>query len=192
MATIFIKKVVALLLMVLFFGSAIAAMPSDSVYQLNATLIDQNTGKSQWADAPKGARIVSMFYSNCDYVCPLLFEAIRKVEAALPPEQRARLSVGLVSLDPERDTPAALKKIAAQHDVDQTRWRLYRAKPADVRKIAALLNVQYRKLSSGEFNHSTVMVLLDAQGRVIARTEKISGTDRVFLEAVRNATAASG
>jgi protein SCO1 len=191
MALIPIKKAGALLLMVLLFSSAIAAMPSDSVYQLNAALTDQNGSKSQWADAPKGPRIVSMFYSNCDYVCPLLFEAIRNVEAALPPEQRARLSVGLLSLDPERDTPAVLKKIAIQHDVDQTRWRVYRAKPADVRKIAALLNVQYRKLSSGEFNHSTVMVLLDWQGRVIARTEKISGTDTAFLEAVRKATLAS-
>lgn len=197
------NKLIFLLLLSLSFFSqtqrAMAALPSDSVYQLNAELIDQNGIKTHWADALNtahagaraGPRIVSMFYSHCDYVCPLLFEAIKQVEAALPPEQRAHLSVGLVSLDPERDTPAALKKIAAQHDVDQTRWRLYRAKPADVRKIAALLNVQYRKLSSGEFNHSTVMVLLDAQGRVLARTEKISGTDTVFLEAVRKAMAAT-
>ncbi len=187
----FIKKALPCLLMSVVFSSVLAAMPSDSVYQLSATLTDQNGSKSQWADAPKSVRIVSMFYSHCDYVCPLLFEAIKRAEATLPADQRVHLSVGLVSLDPARDTPAALKKAAVQRDVDEARWRLYRAAPADVRKIAALLGVQYRQLSSGEFNHSTVMILLDTQGRVLARTEKISGPDPAFLEALRKALAAS-
>jgi protein SCO1 len=191
MKLVVIKKALALALMVLVFNGVFAAVPRDSVYQLNAILTDQNGSKSQWADAPKSVRIVSMFYSNCDYVCPLLFEAIKRAEATLPADQRAHLSVGLVSLDPVRDTPAALKRAAAQRDVDEVRWHLYRAAPADVRKIAALLGVQYRQLSSGEFNHSTVMILLDAQGRVLARTEKISGPDPAFLEALRKALAAT-
>ncbi len=115
----------------------------------------------------------------------MLFEAIKNVEAALPAESRQRLSVGLISLDPKRDTPAALKKTASQRGADETRWRLYRAEEADVRKLAATLGIQFRQLSGGEFNHSTVLILLDAQGRVIARTEKIASIDPVFMKAVR-------
>lgn len=164
--------------------------PGNSVYQLKIPLVDQDARKTRWDEAPKGPRIVSMFYSSCDFVCPMLFEAIKIVEAGLPPESRQRLSVGLVSLDPQRDTPAVLKKTASQRSIDETRWRLYRADAADVRTLAATLGIQYRQLTGGEFNHSTVLVLLDAQGRVMARTEKISAVDPVFMKAVLTLTAA--
>ena len=170
--------------------AAQADLPGNSVYQLQIPLIDQDAKKTRWDDAPKGPRIVSMFYSNCDFVCPMLFEAIKIVEVGLPAESRLRLSVGLVSLDPQRDTPAVLKKTAGQRSVDEARWRLYRADAADVRKLAATLGIQYRQLSGGEFNHSTVLILLDAQGRMIARTEKISAVDPVFMKAVLALTAA--
>jgi protein SCO1/2 len=168
---------------------AAPTLPGSSVYQLKVPLIDQDAHKTRWEEAPKGPRIVSMFYSNCEFVCPMLFEAIKVVEAALPAESRNHLSVGLISLDPQRDSPAALKKTASQRSVDETRWRLYRAESADVRKLAATLGIQYRRLSSGEFNHSTVLILLDAQGRIVARTEKISSVDPAFLNEVKRLTA---
>ena len=166
-----------------------AEFPGNSVYQLKVPLVDQDAHKTRWDEAPKGPRIVSMFYSNCDFVCPMLFEAIKIVEAGLPAESRQRLSVGLVSLDPQRDNPAVLKRTANQRSIDETRWRLYRADAADVRKLAATLGIQYRQLTGGEFNHSTVLILLDAQGRVMARTEKINAVDPAFMKAVLALTA---
>ena len=172
-------------------NAAQADLPGNSVYQLKVPLVDQDAHKTRWDEAPKGARIVSMFYSNCEFVCPMLFEAIKIVEAGLPAESRQRLSVGLVSLDPQRDSPAVLKKTASQRSVDEVRWRLYRADAADVRKLAATLGIQYRQLSGGEFNHSTVLILLDSQGRIVARTEKISAVDPAFMKAVVALTAAA-
>ncbi len=171
-------------------NAAQADLPGNSVYQLKVPLVDQDAHKTRWDEAPKGPRIVSMFYSNCEFVCPMLFEAIKIVEAGLPAESRQRLSVGLVSLDPQRDSPAVLKKTATQRSVDEARWRLYRADAADVRKLAATLGIQYRQLSGGEFNHSTVLILLDSQGRIVARTEKISAVDPAFMKAVVALTAA--
>jgi protein SCO1 len=171
---------------------ALPVLPPDSVYQLKVPLVDQNAQPSHWGGGPQGPRIVSMFYSNCEFVCPMLFEAIKVIEAELPPPARQRLRVDLVSLDPQRDTPATLKKTANQRSVDETRWHLYRAKAGDVRKLAATLGIQYRQLSSGEFNHSTVLILLDAQGRMVARTEKISAIDPVFLKTVLATLAQSG
>ena len=171
-------------------NAALATLPGNSVYQLKMPLVDQDGHKSRWDEAPNGPRIVSMFYSRCDFVCPMLFEAIKIVEAGLPAESRQRLSVGLVSLDSDRDTPAVLKKTASQRSIDEARWRLYRADAADVRKLAATLGIQYRQLTGGEFNHSTVLILLDAQGRVMARTEKISAVDPAFMKAVLALTAA--
>jgi protein SCO1 len=97
----------------------------------------------------------------------------------------------LVSLDPARDDVAALKSTAAQRAGDPARWRLYRTQAADVRKLAGVLGVQFRQLSNGEFNHSTLMILLDSQGVELARTENIAKVDPAFLKAVMAATASS-
>ncbi|MND01134.1 hypothetical protein D3C83_199990 [compost metagenome] len=63
-----------------------------------------------------------------------------------------------------------------------------RAGPDDVRKIAALLGIQYRQLPGGDFNHATVITLLDAEGRPLARTEAIAKPGEEFLAALRQAT----
>lgn len=84
----------------------------------------------------------------------------------------------------------ALKKIAGQRAGDSAGRRLYRTHTADVRKIAGVLGVQYRALSNGEFNHSTVMILLDHQGVELARTDNIAKPDPSFLKAVLKASTA--
>jgi protein SCO1 len=171
--------------------AATADLPRNSVYQLDVSLTDQDGRTSHWRDVanpPAGPRIVGMFYSRCDYVCPMLFEAVKNIEASLPPEARQRLHVGLVTLDPARDDIAALKKTAEQRAGDPARWRLYRTQATDARKLAGVLGVQYRQLSNGEFNHSTLMILLDHQGVELARTEQIAKIDPVFLKAVIKAS----
>ena len=177
-----------------------AALPRNSVYQLQVGLTDQDGHAVRWensANPPSGngpqsgPRIVSMFYSNCDMVCPMLFEAIRVIENDLPEPARKRLQIGLITLDPARDNVATLKKTAAQRGGDPARWHLYRTNAADVRKVAGVLGVQYRRLSSGEFNHSTPIILLDGQGVELARTENIAKPDVAFIKAVQKATLAN-
>ena len=72
-----------------------------------------------------------------------------------------------------------------------TRWTLARTDEKGVRTLAALLGVRFRVLSDGEFNHTSALILLDAEGRVIARTETLGNKpDPVFLAAVKKTVAA--
>lgn len=176
-----------------FAAAATDELPHNSVYRLDVSVTDQEGQTTQWRDAANassGPRIVSMFYTRCDYVCPMLFEAIRNIELQLPPVQRQRLQVGLITLDPARDDVAALKKTASQRGGDTARWRLYRTQPKDVRKLAGVLGVQFRQLKNGEFNHSTLIVLLDPQGVELARTDNITKPDANFIKAALKATEA--
>jgi protein SCO1 len=171
--------------------AATLELPRNSVYQLDVAVTDQDGRTTRWGDTASpssGPRMVSMFYTRCDYVCPMLFEAIRNIELQLPPAQRQRLQVGLITLDPARDDTAALKKTADQRGGDSARWRLYRTQPKDVRKLAGVLGVQFRQLKNGEFNHSTLIILLDAQGVELARTDNITKPDANFIKAVLKAT----
>ena len=164
---------------------AIAAdLPRDSVYQLEAMLQDQNGKRVPWSSQRGQPRIVTMFYSSCPHTCPLIVEAIKSVEADLPLASRARLNVDMISFDTARDTPEKLKALAVSRGIDESRWHLYRADEASVRQLSGLLGIQYRQLADGEFNHSSVMILLDAQGRIEARSDRIGNEDRKFVLAV--------
>ena len=99
----------------------------------------------------------------------------------------------LVSLDPARDDPAALRRVAEKRRLDPARWTLARTGAAGVRRTAAVLGIRYRALADGEFNHSSALVLLDGEGRVLARTEQLGAkADPVFVAAVRSALAGGG
>lgn len=86
-----------------------------------------------------------------------------------------------VSFDPARDSVAVLASTARERGVDGGRWRLARTDPASVRKIAALLKFQYRALPNGDFNHNGELILLDAEGRVAARTAMLAGAEERLL-----------
>ena len=162
-----------------------AATPGDSLYQLDITLTSQGNRASK-LDLYRGQpALVTMFYGSCSNVCPLLIERLKSAEGLLDADERDRLRVLLVSIDPDRDTPAALAVIARDHNVDLARWTLARADAADVRKLAAVLNVQYRQLPGGDYNHSTVITLLDPEGRRVATTSRLGGADPEFQQAIR-------
>ena len=170
------------------FVAAAADLPSDSVYQLDAPLSDQEGHAFQLADKRGRVQLVAMFYTSCAYVCPLIIDSAKGIEHALSDAEREKLGLLLVSLDPARDDTAALKYIADKRKLDPQHWTLARTDEANVRKIAALLGVRYRALVDGEFNHTSALVLLDPEGRKLASSARLGPEpDPEFLTAVRAA-----
>jgi protein SCO1 len=156
-------------------------LPGHSLYQLQAQLVDQH-GKQVTLDAGRGHPVlVSMFYTSCQFVCPMLIETMRATEAQLSDAERQRLTVLMVTFDPAHDSVAVLQHTADQRQVDGSRWTLARTDAASVRKIAAVLGIQYRALGNGDFNHTTAVLLLDAEGRVVGRTTQLGTVDPVFV-----------
>ena len=86
--------------------------------------------------------------------------------------------------------PLALKEVADTRGLPAPRWTLARAETGTVRRLAAVLGVRYRELADGEFNHNAVLVLLDRDGRIAARTETLGAKpDPAFMAAVKAAVA---
>lgn len=167
-----------------------APLPSDSVYQLNAPLVDQQGRKLRWADKRGKVQLVSMFYTSCKFICPLIIDSGKAIERSLTPAEQQKLGLLMISMDPQRDDPAKLASMFAKRKLDPARWTLASPAPADVRAIAGVLDIRYRQLEDGEFNHTSVWVLLDANGRILARTEQMgSRPDPEFVAAVRKALA---
>ena len=185
------KRLLVLLMMSLS-TLAIAAAPlpllPTSVLQLPNTFTDQSGRNFQLADRRGHVQLVSMFYTSCTYTCPLMIDSGLGVQHALTPTQRDALRILIVSFDPQRDTPAALNAVVIKRHLDMQRWTLASSDDSGVRKFAALLGVRYRKIAGGDFNHTSGLILLDAEGRILAKTDQLGAVpDPKFLSAVRTA-----
>jgi protein SCO1/2 len=171
-------------------AEAAAPLPGGSLYRIGATLTDQQDRPFTLAARRGHPVLVSMFYNSCQFVCPMLIDTARMTTEALAPKERAELSTLLITFDPDRDDVKALGAVAAQRGLDPAGWTLARTDAASVRKIAAALDIQYRQLSNGEYNHTTVLVLLDRNGSVVGRSKKMGAVDPAFVKLIRSTIAA--
>jgi protein SCO1/2 len=172
-------------------GAAVSAstpLPANSVFQLTDTFTNQDGKDFNLASRRGRPQIVAMFYTSCQMVCPLIIDTARGVDKSLSTAEKTKLQVLFISMDPAVDTPDVLKATIKKRNLDATRWTLARSDDNGVRKIAALLGVRYRRLANGEFNHTSALYLLDADGRILAKTEKIGAVpDPDFLTKVHAA-----
>ncbi len=160
-------------------------IPGDSLYQLGATLTDQNGRAFKLREHLGKPVLVSMFYTSCQFVCPMLIDAMEATRQGLSVPERARLDLLLISFDPDHDDVKKLKSVAASRALDASQWTLARTDNSSARKIAASLGIQYRLLSDGDYNHTTVLVLLDGEGRIVGRTKKLGAADADFIQLVK-------
>jgi protein SCO1 len=175
----------ALLLIVTPLASADAGYPPQSIYNLNANLIDQS-GTVRGLDMHRGHPVlVTMFYGSCPLACPLLIDTLRSFERSLTLAERARVRVVLISIDPERDTTESLITLASTRHIDLSRWTLVHTDEVTVRKIAAVLSIQYRRLPDGSYNHASVISLLTPQGEIAAQSSVLGKADERLATSLR-------
>jgi protein SCO1/2 len=187
------KSIVLALAWISLLGASVAsaanALPGDSVYQLDIALDAHDGSQQAFADRRGRPQLVTMFYSSCPMVCPMIIDSLRMTRQALDEDARKDLDVLAVSFDSERDDPATLRALAEKRKLGDG-WTLAHVSAADARALAAVLGIQYRQLPDGEFSHSSELVLLDREGRIAARTGIIGKPDPEFIAAVREVVAA--
>lgn len=121
----------------------------------------------------------------------MVVEAIRDTQQKLGDDERSRVNVLMVTFDPQHDTVAVLQKTAKQRQLDSTHWTLARAEAPNVRKLASVLGVQYKALPNGDYNHTTALILLDTDGRIVGKTSQLGDADPAFVKLVKATLASS-
>jgi protein SCO1 len=145
-----------------------------SVYELDANWTDQHGTTRPLASLAGRPQVVALVYTHCAFACPRILADMKRLESEL---DAAAADVGfvLVSLDPDRDTPARLSEYAAATRLDPAQWTLLTATPDAVLELAMLLGVRYRR-NGADFEHSNVLTVLDDEGRIVHRQVGL-GTD---------------
>lgn len=160
-------------------------LPGDSLYQLT-TAFTNDDGRSAALSDLRGQRVaLAMIYTECVYVCPRIVADMKRLQRALAEQGGPDVRFVAVSFDPQRDTPAALRRYRKRRGLDQ-HWSLLTAPEPDVRELAAALGLAYTRLENGEFSHTIAITILDENGVILHRQEGNTGDTKAMLEYLRH------
>jgi len=129
------------------------------------TLTDGQSGEAVTLSSLRGNVVALAFlYTHCPDACPLTAAQFRATQQALGGDA-ARVRFVAVSVDPEGDTPAAIREFSATHDLKQN-WRyLIGPRPA-LEKVWALYGVGSFVDPMPPFvDHNDAIFVIDARGR---------------------------
>jgi protein SCO1/2 len=139
----------------------------NSIYQLNSSWTNQDGQLVSLKSFTGNPVVLTMFFANCTYACPLLVNDMQKMENSLPKDKKNNYRFILVSIDPERDTPTKLKIYAKERGLDLSRWTLLTGETDDIMELAALTGFKYKKDDKGNFSHSNLITLLNEKGEIM-------------------------
>ena len=144
--------------------------PSErSLYLLESTWTS-DVGRKVKLGVLRGRRqVLAMVFTRCEFACPIIVDDLQRIQRTLAPELRDQVDFVLVSFDPERDTPGVLRAYRQQMHLGEDHWTLLTGRPDDVRELAVLLGVNYQRDARGQFAHSNVITVLNAEGEIIHR-----------------------
>ena len=118
--------------------------------------------------------VVGFMFTKCPSLCPQITSAMQQYQDAL---DRAKLGGHVkllsVSVDPENDTPEALKAYAESYGIDESSWRIVTA--GDAAKTEAFVVGGFKvgvgekkEIDPGVFDiaHSSKLALVDREGGI--------------------------
>lgn len=160
-----------------------------SLYQLDSTWTTDAGQGVKLGRLQGRVQVVVLFFASCTSACPILLHDLQRIESALPEGDRARVGFTLVTLDPERDTPAALHAYRDAHQLPAGRWTLLRGSADDTLELAALLGVKYKREVTGQFAHSNLITVLNDRGEII---HQLAGLNQDILPTAQAIERAAG
>jgi len=106
--------------------------------------------------------VVDFMFTNCPGICPVMSGNMSKLYNSFSSE--SRLQFVSISVDPDRDTLAALQDYARGFGVNDSRWQFLWMPQADVVNLSENgFKLTAQNLPSG---HSNRFVLVDQQGLI--------------------------
>ncbi|HEV8504734.1 MAG TPA: SCO family protein [Chitinophagaceae bacterium] len=149
--------------------------------QLGQTVSLKDLGTVSDNDTSRRVIVADFFYTHCPTICPAMTKNMKRlqntVKKAVDADGRTTQLVQFISfsIDPGRDSVAALKKWADRFQVDPSNWWLVTGDKQTIYDLSLKhmnLAVQDPQIDSS-FPHTDIFVLIDKNGVVRVRRDKV-------------------
>lgn len=131
----------------------------------DVSLVSDRGESVSLGDFPGRVLLVTFIYTNCGDTCPTTVRRVQRLvdKVGAPPE---RLLAVAITLDPERDSPAALREIRQAWGLAEERWVLLTGDREEVERVLDAASVLWwQDPVTALIRHDSKLLMIDDQGR---------------------------
>lgn len=149
------------------------------------SLTDQN-GNTITNDTFKGkVYVVEFFFTTCPSICPIMNRNMKFVQESFA--SNANFGIASITINPENDTPAVLKKHAEDIGAKGMNWHFLTGDKNTIFDLAVKgfnLYVGQNPKVNGGFEHSGLFALIDKKGNIRSRKDEF-GNPVVYYDGLK-------
>ena len=113
--------------------------------------------------------LVSLVYTGCADLCPLVIENLAAANGAAEATfGRGSFNILTVGFDAKRDTPDRMRSFARQHHAGGENWLFAAADASTIDRLASAVGFDFAA-SAGGFDHPAQVTVVDKEGRVYSQ-----------------------
>lgn len=157
------------------------------------TLTDQDNKSITNADYKGKVHVIEFFFSTCPTICPIMNRNMIDIQNTF--FGNPNFGIASITINPEKDTPAVLKKHAEEIGVRSSNWHML---TGDQKYIFDISNKGFNIYAGvnprleGGFEHSGWFALVDKKGNIRCRRDAYNnpilyydGIERPGVEAIK-------
>ncbi|MAP80836.1 MAG: SCO family protein [Aequorivita sp.] len=157
-----------------------------SIYNLPSNWTTQDGNDIELKDLKGKVLAMVMIYTSCQAACPRLVADMRNIEKQVPDAKKDDVQYVFVSIDPKTDTPERLRNFAKENKMEDDKWLFLRGTEADTREFAAVLAVNYKRISPMDFSHSNIISVFNQGGELVHQQEGLGVDNKETVQAIIN------
>lgn len=155
-----------------------------SIYNLPSHWTTQDGNEIELKELHGKVLAMVMIYTSCQAACPRLVADMRNIEKQIPDDKKDDVRYVFVSIDPTTDTPERLTAFAKENQMEDDKWLFLRGTEDDTREFAAVLAVNYKKISPIDFSHSNIISVFDQGGELAHQQEGLGVNNKETVQAI--------
>ena len=128
------------------------------------TLTTQDGKRLSLKDLGGKVVAITFVYTGCVDTCPLLTAKMAGLQAGLGSNFGSKVFFISITVDPQHDTPAVLKRYAEAHGANTAGWAFLTGSSAEIRQVAKRYGIYYKRRPGGDVDHTFLTSIIDRRG----------------------------
>ena len=150
------------------FAVVLSAAGGESLPKIKAapefTLTNQDSERVAMKDLRGKVLAITFIFASCADTCPLLTAKMAGIQNRLGSDLGPKVFFVSITVDPERDTPAVLKRYAEAYKANLVGWAFLTGTKAEIQEVAKRYGMYYKKTPRGDIDHTFPTSLVDHNG----------------------------